>query len=90
MMIKQCGNAGVSDHIKLRKRFYVILFEKETKESRWLTQYRYKATGWTTGVRFPAGAILGCFSLRHRIKTDRGGPHSFLSKGYGDGLFRRG
>jgi len=26
--------------------------------------------GWTTGIRFPAGA--GTFSLRHHVQTDSG------------------
>jgi hypothetical protein len=26
-------------------------------------------TGWTSGVQFPAGAVMGFFSLRHRIHT---------------------
>jgi len=40
------------------------------------TYVMLESTGWTTGVRFPAGA--GKFSLRHRAQT---GPPSFLSMG---------
>jgi hypothetical protein len=32
--------------------------------------YSNCATGWTTGVRFPAGERI--FSLRHRIQTGSG------------------
>jgi len=31
-----------------------------------------KATGLATGVQFPAGAVMGYFSLRHRIQTGSG------------------
>jgi hypothetical protein len=40
--------------------------------------------GWTTGVQFPAGAVMVFFSLRHRIQTGSGAPPTLLSNGYHD------
>jgi hypothetical protein len=44
------------------------------RELRQLSQYSYKATCWTTGVRFPAGKGL---SLRHNVHTGWGLPMSY-------------
>jgi len=35
-------------------------------------QYSDKATGWTTGVRFPSGATMACFCPRRRVQTGSG------------------
>jgi len=43
----------------------------------YFSQYSDRATGWTTGVRFPARAEN--FSLRHRVQTGFGAhPTSYL------------
>jgi len=50
-------------------------------EPRRLTQYWYRSTGWTTGVHFPAGAMLGFFSsppLQNRLW----GPPRLLVNGF--------
>jgi len=36
-------------------------------------------TGRTTGVQFPGGAMMGYFSVRHRVHTGLRGPRSLLS-----------
>jgi hypothetical protein len=45
-----------------------------------LSQYRDRATGWTTGVQFPAGAMMGIFLPSHLNLP--WGPPSLLSNGY--------
>jgi hypothetical protein len=37
-----------------------------------LSQYSDWGTDWMTGVRFPAEAMKGFFSVRHRVRTGSG------------------
>jgi hypothetical protein len=59
------------------------------QESGYLSQYSDSATGWTTGVQFPAGEKMGFF-FSSPPRSDRlWGPPILLSSGYG-GLLPRG
>jgi len=49
------------------------------------SQYRDHATGWTTGVQFPAGAVMIFLPLCHRVQTDTGA-HTQLSVRWLPGL----
>jgi hypothetical protein len=48
------------------------LFANFELESGYFSQYRDYATGWTTEVRFPAGATKENFSLRHASRSTLG------------------
>jgi hypothetical protein len=43
--------------------------------------------GWTTGIQFPSGAIMGLFSLRHCVQSVSG---AYPVGGGGGGLFPEG
>jgi hypothetical protein len=55
-----------------------------------VSRYRVKATGWTTGVQFPAGEIDAMSSLRHRVQTGPGAYPASYWKGTGEGALSPG
>jgi hypothetical protein len=85
--------AFVSNVMRVSKALPLVLITSHKTsaihdESGWLSRYSDWATGWTSGVRFPAGA--GIFFSSPPRPYRLWGPPSLLSNGYQGLFFHRG
>jgi hypothetical protein len=66
--------------VRILKGMLVAYFNLLYRSSGETEKNRDKLQGWSIGVQFPAGAVMGLFSLRHRVQTGSGEhPPSYLT-----------